>query len=94
MRIDLSRLTTSQLSGDQNTKKVSEQSLGTAGAAGSEDRTTFRSDSSSVRSLVAKAMSSPETRQEMVDQFKQAIHNGDYKLDPSAIAASILDEHA
>ncbi len=94
MRIDLSQLTTSQVAADQNSKKVSEHRPGVSDLAGSEDRTTFTSDSSSISSLTSKAMGSPEIRQELVDQLKQAVDGGRYKIDPSAIAASMIDEHA
>ena len=94
MRVDLSQLTTSQVAAEQNAKKVSEKHLGVSDLAAGEDRTTFTSDSSSVNSLVSKAMTSPEIRQELVGQLKQAIESGQYKLEPSAIASSMIDEHA
>jgi flagellar biosynthesis anti-sigma factor FlgM len=39
-------------------------------------------------------MSSPEIRQDLVSQLKQAVSSGQYKLDPNAIASSMIDEHA
>jgi flagellar biosynthesis anti-sigma factor FlgM len=94
MRIDLSQLTPAEVLSEQNTKKVSDQQAGTSDVSGSVDRTTFSSDSSSVSTLVGKAMSSPEIRQDLVSQLKQAVNSGQYKLDPNAIASSMLDEHA
>jgi flagellar biosynthesis anti-sigma factor FlgM len=94
MRIDLSQVTPGQVSSEQNTKKVSDQQLSASETADSLDRTTFTSDSSSVGSLVGKAMSSPEIRQDLVAQLKQAVNSGQYKLDPAAIASSMIDEHA
>lgn len=94
MRIDLSQLTSGQVSVEQNAKKVSEQQFNAPETSGSADRTTLTSGSSSVGALVSKAMSSPEIRQDLVDQLKQAVSNGQYKLDPGAIAASMIDEHA
>lgn len=94
MRIDLSQLTTSQVAADQDAKKVSERRLDMSDLAAGVDRTTFTSDSSSVSSLTSKAMTSPEIRQELVDQLKNAVSSGQYKLDPSAIASSMIDEHA
>ena len=94
MRIDLSQLSSSQLASDQNAKKVRNQPIDPSESAGGEDRTTFTSDSSSVSSLTSKAMSTPEIRQELVDNLKQAIGNGQYTLDPAAIATSMIDEHA
>jgi flagellar biosynthesis anti-sigma factor FlgM len=94
MRIDLSQLTSSQVSNEQDTKKVSNQQIGASGISASEDRTTFTSDSSTLGPLVNQAMSSPEIRQDLVSQLKQAVNSGQYKLDPTAIAASMIDEHA
>jgi flagellar biosynthesis anti-sigma factor FlgM len=94
MRIDLSQLTTSQVANEQNTKKVSEQKAAEAELSGSQDRTTFTSDSSSVTSLVSAAMSTPDVRHGLVDHLKHSVNSGQYKLDPSAIASSMIDEHA
>ena len=93
MRIDLSQLTTSQMVNDHS-QKVEQKPVGVPEMDGSEDRTTFKSDSASVSSLVSQAMNSPEIRQDRVDQLKQAISGGQYKLDPRAIADAMIDEHA
>ncbi len=94
MRVDLSQMAPGQVSSEQNTKKVSDQRLGAFDTSVSVDRTTFTTDSTSVGSLVGKAMSSPEIRQDLVNQLRQSINSGQYKLDPGAIAASMIDEHA
>lgn len=94
MRVDLSQVASGQVSSEQNTKKVSDQQLNGSETAPSTDRTTFTTDSSSVASLVSKAMSSPEIRQDLVSQLKDAVSSGTYKLDPTAIATSMIDEHA
>jgi anti-sigma28 factor (negative regulator of flagellin synthesis) len=39
-------------------------------------------------------MSSPEIRQDLVSQLRDAVSSGQYMLDPSAIATSMIDEHA
>ena len=94
MRIDLSQLTAGQLTNEHDTRKVSDQKIGASDLSGSLDRTTFTSDSSSVSSLAAKAMNTPEIRENLVANLRQAIGSGQYKLDPSAIASSMIDEHA
>jgi flagellar biosynthesis anti-sigma factor FlgM len=94
MRIDLSQLTPGQMASEQNTRKVSDGQFSASETAGSADRTTLTSDSSSVSVLVGKAMSSPDIRQDLVSQLKQAVSSGQYKLDPGAIASSMIDEHA
>jgi flagellar biosynthesis anti-sigma factor FlgM len=92
MRIDLSQLATAQIAREHNAERAGDHPLGASDGAGSEDRTTFSSDSSSVGSLVGKAMNSPEIRHELVSQLKQAVSSGQYGLDPNAIASSMLNE--
>lgn len=94
MRIDLSNAASSQLSIEQDAQKVSNPPGDVSAINASEDRTTFTSDSATVAPLVQNAMSSPEIRQNLVDQLKQSISSGQYKLDPSAIASAMIDEHA
>jgi negative regulator of flagellin synthesis FlgM len=96
MRIDPFSSAASQLSSD-----LSPQQVGTeAGAASSaksrgisdEDRTTLTSDTTSLASLVSTALSSPELRQGRVDNLRQAISNGEYKVDPSSVAGAMVGE--
>jgi flagellar biosynthesis anti-sigma factor FlgM len=94
MRIDLNQLSASQLASESSAKKVDGQESAISDAAGSEDRTTFTSDSSSVGSLVSAAMGTPDVRQSLVDSLRQSVNSGEYKLDPSAIASSMVDEQA
>lgn len=94
MRIDLSQLTSSQLSVEHSTKKVSGQQVNASETADSVDRTTLTSGSTSVGALVGKAMSAPAVRHDLVNQLKDALSSGQYKLDPHAIASSMIDEHA
>jgi len=94
MRIDLNHFAASQLGGEASTKKVSGQNAAVSDANNSEDRTTLSSGSASLQSLVSTAMNTPEVRQDLVDNLRMAINNGQYKLDPSAIASSMLDEQA
>lgn len=93
MRIDLTNSAAGQIANEPASKQVNTQSGG-VNQAGSEDRTTFTSDSASVNSLVSTAMNSPEIRQDKVTSLQQAIGNGQYQLDPQKIAASMIDEHA
>lgn len=79
---------------NDHAKKVEQKPVGVPDVDGSVDRTTFTSDSASVGSLVSQAMRTPEIRQDRVDQLKQAISSGHYKLDPDAIASAMIDEHA
>lgn len=94
MRIDLNNAAASQISSEPNAKPVSGASTSAAGAAGSEDTTSFTSDTASLSSLVGLAMGSPEVRDDKVASLQQQVNSGTYQLDPSAIAGSMIDEHA
>jgi len=58
------------------------------------DTASLSSESDTVAALTAKAMQNPEVRQDRVASLKDAIANGKYEIDPSAIAGSILNEEA
>ena len=96
MRIDLFNSAASQIASEQSSQQVNAQNAAKTGqsAAGSEDRATLTSDSTSVGSLVSAALSSPELRQDKIDSLRQAISTGQYDLDPAKIAASMVDDHA
>src|ERR1700691_5942142 len=55
-----------------------------------EDNVTLSTDTSSIAALTTKAMTSPEIRQDKVDALRQAIANGDYKVDPGQIAKAMI----
>jgi flagellar biosynthesis anti-sigma factor FlgM len=92
MRIDLFNSTASEIASDKDPKQVSGKSATESGQVSGEDRTTLSSDSTSVGSLVSKAMSSPAVRQDNVDRLRAAVNSGQYELDPAKTAASIIDE--
>jgi len=94
MRVDLTNVAANQIAAEPNPKQVSANQVAASDVSGSEDRTSFKSDAQSLNSLVSKALSSPEIREEKVASLQQAISSGNYKLDPQAIAGSIIDEHA
>jgi negative regulator of flagellin synthesis FlgM len=94
MRVDLNNVAANQISAEPTAQQVSANQASAAGASGSEDRTTFKSDMQSLSSLVHTAMSSPEVRDDKVASLQQAISSGNYKLDPHEIAGSMLNEHA
>ncbi len=94
MRIDLTQLTSSQISSDPNAKRIGKQDPPVTDLVDGGDRTTLTSDSSSVKSLVSTAMSSPAIRQGLVDDLKKSVNSGNYGIDSSAIATSMIDEHA
>lgn len=94
MRVDLTNVAANQIAAEPNPKQVSANQVAASDVSGSEDRTSFKSDVQSLNSLVTKALSSPEIRQEKVASLQQAISSGNYKLDPQAIAGHMIDEHA
>jgi flagellar biosynthesis anti-sigma factor FlgM len=55
----------------------------------SHDRTTLQSGSSSVQSLAATALQSPEIRQDRVASLRASVRGDEYQLDASRLAASI-----
>lgn len=93
MKIDLYNSAATELSSEQTSHKVSSENAAKSGQLQGEDRATLTSDSTSVRSLVSTALSSPEVRQGKVDSLKQAIGSGQYDLNPGKIAASIINDH-
>jgi len=94
MRIDLMNSAASQIASEPNGPSVNGQPAAAAASQASEDRTTFTSDQAAVNQLVSTAMQTPEIREDKVAALQQAISSGKYALDPSGIAASMLDEHA
>ena len=94
MRVDLTNVAANQIAAEPNPNQVNANNVAASNLSGSEDRTSFKSDTQSLSSLVSQAMSSPEIRDEKVAGLQQAINSGNYKLDPQAIAGSMIDEHA
>jgi flagellar biosynthesis anti-sigma factor FlgM len=94
MRIDLNNAAANQISSEPNAKQVSGASLSQTGVTGSGDTTSFTSDTQSLSSLVGLAMNSPEVRDDKVASLQEQVNSGTYQLDPSAIAGSMIDEHA
>ena len=91
MKIDLGAPAVSQASVERSNTKAATGNVA-ANSSVSEDRTTFSSTSTSVKSLVSQALSSPEVRQDKVDALRQSISSGGYKKDPQKIAGAIISE--
>jgi flagellar biosynthesis anti-sigma factor FlgM len=94
MRIDPLNSTASQLASELSLQQAGAQKAGKTGSPDAGDRTTLTFDSTSVDSLVSKALSFPEVRQSTVDNLRLSVTSGQYELDPAKIATSMLDEHA
>jgi len=63
-------------------------------AAAPQDQTSFSSDVMSISALQAKALQTPEIRQDRVASLKAAIANGQYAIEPDTIAEAMLNESA
>jgi flagellar biosynthesis anti-sigma factor FlgM len=94
MRIDNFNSSANDVSGDLNPQPIVKETAAQAATASTEDRATLTSDSTSLHSLVSTALSTPEVRQGTVDSLREAVNNGKYELDPSKIAASMVDDYA
>jgi flagellar biosynthesis anti-sigma factor FlgM len=57
-----------------------------------EVNTTLTTDFTSLRSLVAQAMETGGTQQHSVDALRTAISSGNYPIDTSQVAISMLKE--
>jgi flagellar biosynthesis anti-sigma factor FlgM len=90
MKIDLNSPAVSLTSVDLGSKKVSTGGLSAAQGT-TEDRTTLRTDSSSVQTLTSQAMSSPQVRQDKVDALSLAVSKGEYKPDSAKTANAMVD---
>ena len=93
MRIDGFNAAT-EIVTEQSTEQVSSKAGGGAGLRDGDDRTTLAADSVSISSLAAKALDAPAMRQGRIDALRQAVSGGQYQIDPSKIAASMVDESA
>ena len=94
MRINPSNTAAAELALEQSAQKVTAQKAAQSSQTDGGDRATLSSDTASVQSLTATALNSPEIRQSKVDSLREAVNNGTYQLDPTKIAASIVDEQA
>ena len=94
MRVDLSNSAAANLASELSSQQVAANRQTEANQASEEDRATLSADSTSVGALVSKALESPAVRQDKVSSLRDAVNSGQYKIDPNAIAGSIVDESA
>jgi len=90
MRIDLNQLSLGNVEREDKARKASGKGQG---APAVEDKASFSSDSLNLSSLEAQALASPEVREGKVEALRQAIQNGDYKVEPDKIAQAILQHN-
>ena len=89
MRIDLNNISLNGVERDDSTRKAGSKALS---APRIEDKASLSLDTLSISSLEAQALAAPPVRQDKVDALRQAIQNGDYKVEPDKIAQAILEQ--
>ena len=89
MRIDLNNVLMNGVEREGQTRKAGKS----PSAPSVEDKTSLSSDTLSVSSLEAQAMAAPSVRQDKVEALRQAVQNGDYKLEPEKVARAILEQN-
>jgi flagellar biosynthesis anti-sigma factor FlgM len=77
-----------QLETESVKSKVSSNATSSARPV-SQDRTTLHSDSTSVQSLAATVLQSPEVRQDKVDSLRASVRGDEYQIDASRLADAI-----
>jgi flagellar biosynthesis anti-sigma factor FlgM len=88
MRIGLN---TPDLTGvSTDTAATSSAAAGKAHPASSEPGDSFPEDTVSISSLASRALQTPDLRHDQVSSLQQSVSNGDYELDPNAIAEAML----
>jgi flagellar biosynthesis anti-sigma factor FlgM len=58
--------------------------------ASGEDGDSFPEDTVTISNLALRASQTPDIRHELVGSLQQSVSNGEYQLDPSAIAEAML----
>lgn len=95
MKIHNERPVNVKVSG-QNIKKVSEeQSISIqrgSGASFSKDRVDISERAKEAARLMEEIKAIPDIRTEKVDEIKEAINSGKYRIDPVKLAEKILRE--
>jgi negative regulator of flagellin synthesis FlgM len=94
MEINLNGVDGSTLSNVTSTQQGKTATAAVSGAQTDqeigEDTATLSSDTSSVKALTAKAMESSQLRQDKIEALRQAIQNGNYKIEPDKIAEAMI----
>jgi negative regulator of flagellin synthesis FlgM len=92
MRIDLTNIQFNGVEREDKTRKAG-ASAKAPSTPNVEDKASLSVDTLSLSSLQAKALAAPEIRQDKVEALRQAIQNGDYRVEPDKVARAILDQN-
>jgi len=90
MRIDLNHISLQDLTREEKTRRAG---LKSPSSPSVEDTTSLSADTQSLSSLQTQAMATPAIRQDKVEALRQAIQQGEYKLEPDQIAHAILNQN-
>lgn len=90
MRIDLNQLSLGNVGREVSGKKASGKA---SEPVDPEEKASFTSDSLDIPSLEAQVLASPEVRQDKMEALRQAIQNGQYKVEPDKIAQAIIQHN-
>ena len=94
MKVDLTGPTGSTIDNINSTQRpaVEHAAASQVENNAAEDAATISVVSARVNSLVAQANSAPEVREHKVEALRQAIAGGQYSVDPTQIAESMIRE--
>jgi flagellar biosynthesis anti-sigma factor FlgM len=91
MKVELNGSTLDPVSQTQDQSKTGQTSQ-TSNISSDQDTATLSTASEMVSQLTSEALSAPEVRHNKVDALRQAIQNGEYQIDPTAIADTMIQE--
>ncbi len=91
MKIEAGEVAVGQLQPDWISKQAG--SISPASSQGVDgDRTTLSSDSTTVKSLVTRALNMPDVRREKVQALREAVSSGGYQVDPQKLASAMMSD--
>lgn len=93
MRIDLQSGTQAAAEAERSNSRNSVANTATSAAKASalgEDQAQLSGAHIEVQALTAQASQLPEVREERVQALRQAIHSGEYQVDPQKVAGALF----
>ena len=98
MNVDLNGLDPSLLDNVSSTQRGTTQpavrTTDGTGVLDDDTAATLSVQTDRTKTLVTKALESAQIRQDKIDALRQAVQNGEYKLDPATIAEAMLQTFA
>jgi len=96
MKVDLNGLNGPALDGVSSAHRNSSDAAATSALSSEsplgEDTATLTADSARVKELTVMALDSASLRQDKIEALRQAIQNGEYKLDPRKMAEAMIEQ--